>query len=162
MVCFCILGPLIFYYPSIIHVNKTSHLSISLFLFVSHLSISLFLSVSPHQTENVENICTLARIYDPAPTSCQDKNLSVRSGIEKCLTTDFPQMLARVSKILGKVNNSLFYKLQVRPTLLQTQYSPVEIQSKHSLVLTQSSPDLVQSRPSLVQTQSSPDLVNLL
>ena len=37
----------------------------------SHLSISLFLSVSRHQLENVENICTLTRIYDdPAPNSC--------------------------------------------------------------------------------------------
>ena len=38
----------------------------------------------------------------------------MRSGIEKCPITYFSQLLARVPKnILGKVNNSLFYKLQV-------------------------------------------------
>ena len=46
-----------------------------------------------------ENSNTLARLYkDPALTLCYDKNLSVRSGIEKCPITDFPQMLARVPK----------------------------------------------------------------
>ncbi len=41
--------------------------------------------------------------------------MSVRSGNEKYPTTDFPQMLARLpKKILGKVNNSLFYKLLVK------------------------------------------------
>ena len=68
----------------------------------------------PHQLEQNKTMNTLARIYkDPAPTLYHDNNLSVRSGIEKCPITDFPQMFNRVPKnILGKVNNYLFYKLQ--------------------------------------------------
>ena len=41
-------------------------------------------------------------------------NLSVFRRIEQCPTSEFLQMLAEVPKnIFGKVNNSLFYKLQV-------------------------------------------------
>ena len=73
----------------------------------------------PQEGASGVNSYALYKIHeDPAPTaptsSC-DKNLSVRSGIEKCLTSDFPEMLVRVPQnILGKVNKSLFYKLQVR------------------------------------------------
>ena len=67
----------------------------------------------------------LARIYeDPALTSCYDKNLHVRSGIEQCPTTDFPKMLARVPRNkLGKLNNSLFYKLQYSQVRLEEIWS---------------------------------------
>ncbi len=47
--------------------------------------------------EREENNHTLARIYkDHAPALYYDKNLSVRSDIEKCPIADFPQILSRL------------------------------------------------------------------
>ena len=88
IVTFCILGPLIYYYPCQQNLSDL------------YLTLSVCLSwLDSRQQEQVENSRTLARIYeDPAPTSSYNKNLSVRSGIKQCPTTDFLQMLVRVPK----------------------------------------------------------------